>query len=154
MREDNIFDEAAKDMTLEHKFFVNFGFSFAKQIRYELSVHPHINTQKDLAIAMKKTESEISRMLTGLHNLTLDSISKLCFVFGKELILTDLMAQEKYNSTLATGNEGNMIFINITINQFIILPMRNNNDEYQETVTLQDLFDSMPILPSKELMLS
>jgi DNA-binding Xre family transcriptional regulator len=98
------FEELEKEIKKEHTFFVDFGLDFAKQVRYVLSIHPTIKTQKDLANALGKKESEISRMMTGLHNLTLESISKICGVLDYDLILTDLKAQQKYNSHLVSTN--------------------------------------------------
>lgn len=43
-------------------------------------------SQKDLAKAMGKNESEISKWLSGSHNLTLKSITKLETVLGRELL--------------------------------------------------------------------
>ena len=43
-------------------------------------------TQKDLAQAMDKRESEVSRWLAGEHNLTLKSIAKLEAALGMEII--------------------------------------------------------------------
>lgn len=43
-------------------------------------------TQKDLANNLGKSESEISKWLSGTHNLTLRSIAKLSASLGKEII--------------------------------------------------------------------
>lgn len=43
-------------------------------------------TQKELAKKMGKTESEISKWLSGLHNLTLKSIAKLETVLEADLL--------------------------------------------------------------------
>ena len=43
-------------------------------------------TQRDLARAMGKSESEISKWLTGLHNLELRTIYKIEAVLGEEII--------------------------------------------------------------------
>jgi len=49
-------------------------------------------TQKDLAKKMGKTESEISKWLSGLHNLTLKSIAKLEVVLEAALLETPQIA--------------------------------------------------------------
>ena len=56
-------------------------------------------TQKELAQKLGKTESEVSRMLSGLHNLTLKSIAKLEAELGSDIIVTPLEACKKYKST-------------------------------------------------------
>ncbi len=43
-------------------------------------------TQKDLAIKMEKTPSEISKWLNGDHNFTLRSLAKLQAELGQEII--------------------------------------------------------------------
>ncbi len=43
-------------------------------------------TQKELAKKMGKTESEVSKWLSGLHNLTLKSITKLETVLEADLL--------------------------------------------------------------------
>lgn len=42
--------------------------------------------QKDLAQAMGKSESEISKWLTGLHNLELKTIARIEVVLGEEIL--------------------------------------------------------------------
>ncbi|MBV6439407.1 MAG: XRE family transcriptional regulator [Haliscomenobacteraceae bacterium CHB4] len=44
-------------------------------------------TQKDLAKTMGKTESEVSRWLSGLHNITLKSIVKMETVLGADILV-------------------------------------------------------------------
>ncbi len=43
--------------------------------------------QRDLALALGKSESEISKWLGGEHNFTLLSISKLEAVLGEEILI-------------------------------------------------------------------
>jgi len=53
-------------------------------------------SQKDLAGALGKTDAEVSRWLSGTHNLTLRSIAKLEAVLDADLILTPLKAADRY----------------------------------------------------------
>lgn len=65
-------------------------------IRKNLDVAARVNellkqkgwTQKDLAKALSKTESEVSRWLSGLHNITLKSIAKMEVVLEADIIVT------------------------------------------------------------------
>jgi transcriptional regulator with XRE-family HTH domain len=66
------------------------------QVAELLSTHPTIKTQKQLADALGKNASEISKWLSGLHNITLESITKMEAVFGADIIMTDIKAKEKY----------------------------------------------------------
>lgn len=45
-------------------------------------------TQKALADQLGKKESEVSRWLSGLHNFTLKSLTRLEAVLGEDLVLT------------------------------------------------------------------
>jgi transcriptional regulator with XRE-family HTH domain len=45
-------------------------------------------TQKALADMLGKQESEVSRWLTGLHNFTLKTLTRLEAVLGEDLVLT------------------------------------------------------------------
>lgn len=44
--------------------------------------------QKDLAKALGKTETEVSRWLSGTHNLTIATIAKIAAVLGDDIITT------------------------------------------------------------------
>ncbi len=45
-------------------------------------------TQRDFAKALGKTETEVSRWLSGTHNLTLATIAKMASVLGDDIITT------------------------------------------------------------------
>lgn len=44
-------------------------------------------SQKDFARMMGKTETEVSRWLSGTHNLTISTISKITSVLGEDIIV-------------------------------------------------------------------
>ncbi len=52
-------------------------------------------TQKELAKVLGKTESEVSKWLSGTHNLTLRSIAKLEAALEADIILTPQKAQKR-----------------------------------------------------------
>jgi len=52
--------------------------------------------QKDLARELGKTTAEVSKWLSGSHNLTLRSIAKMEVALGADLILTPQKASQKY----------------------------------------------------------
>ena len=53
-------------------------------------------TQKDLAKALGKSPAEISKWLSGTHNFTLKSITKIEVVFGTDIIVTPQQANGKH----------------------------------------------------------
>jgi len=61
-------------------------------------------TQKDLADALGKSEAEISKWLSGMHNLTLKSITKMEVALGKEIILTIRKAEVKFREVELVTN--------------------------------------------------
>lgn len=54
---------------------------------YELMEKSNM-TQKDLAKKLGKTETEVSRWLSGTHNLTLATIAKLSVALNDDIIVT------------------------------------------------------------------
>lgn len=65
---------------------VDMAFMIANRI-YELLEQKGM-TQKDLARRLGKTETEVSRWLSGTHNLTLSTIAKLSVALNDEIIQT------------------------------------------------------------------
>jgi transcriptional regulator with XRE-family HTH domain len=56
-------------------------------------------SQKDLAKKIGKQESEVSKLLSGRHNITLHTLTKIETVLGEDIIITPIEAFEKYKST-------------------------------------------------------
>ncbi|MEM8525089.1 MAG: helix-turn-helix transcriptional regulator [Bacteroidota bacterium] len=70
-------------------------------------------TQKDLAKRLEKSESEISKWLSGGHNITLKTIIKLELALGAEILQTPLhfndeeeMTQGKQDKKIEGQTEG------------------------------------------------
>jgi transcriptional regulator with XRE-family HTH domain len=80
----------------ENKIFVKKNLEISEQI-YSLLKEKNW-TQKELASRLGKSESEVSKLLSGLHNLTLISIAKLEAELGSDIIVTPLEACKKYKS--------------------------------------------------------
>jgi transcriptional regulator with XRE-family HTH domain len=51
-------------------------------------------SQKDLAQRLGKSESEVSKLLSGLHNLTLRSLAKIEAVLESDVIVTPKVASK------------------------------------------------------------
>jgi len=77
----------------ENRIFVKKNLAISAQV--EALLKEKNWSQKDLAKKLGKTESEVSRMLSGLHNLTLKSIAKLEAVLENDIIVTPLEVNEK-----------------------------------------------------------
>ena len=77
----------------ENRIFVKKNLEISAQV--EALLKEKNWSQKDLAKKLGKTESEVSRLLSGLHNLTLKSIAKLEAVLENDIIVTPLEVNEK-----------------------------------------------------------
>ena len=72
------------------KRMIGMSMDIASQI-YEYMKESEM-TQRELANELGKSESEISKWLTGSHNFTLESIAKIEEVFDKKIILVPMFA--------------------------------------------------------------
>lgn len=52
--------------------------------------------QRDLARLLGKTDAEVSRMLSGLHNLTVKTLARLEVALEQDIIITPLKAHENH----------------------------------------------------------
>lgn len=84
-------------ITGENRIFVKKNLAISEQISAILKEKGW--TQKQLAQRLGKNESEVSKLLSGLHNPTLKSIAKLEAELGTDIIVTPLEACEKYKTT-------------------------------------------------------
>ena len=77
-------------------------------------------TQKDLALAMGKQESEISKWLTTIHNFTLRSIAKMEAVLGADIVKIPLSEE--------IAGASNYVYIKVIANS-----NANQKDIFAET---------------------
>lgn len=75
--------------------FVDQNLEITEQVHALLKVKGW--SQKELAEAMGKTPAEVSRWLSGQHNLTLKTIAKLETVLKADIILTPRQAIKRYH---------------------------------------------------------
>lgn len=54
-------------------------------------------TQRQLAEALGKKESQVSKWLTGFHNFTLKTITEIEDVLGEDLLLTSFEARKRFS---------------------------------------------------------
>ncbi len=103
-RRNNIIEKIKNRIKPETKISVDLSIDIADQVRHLLKYGNNIKTQKKLAEILNKEESEISKWLSGLHNLTIDSIAKLTAALDHDIILTDLKARAKYERVIIIYN--------------------------------------------------
>lgn len=80
----------------ENRIFVKKNLNISEQVYALLEQKGW--SQKVFAQKLDKNESEVSKWLSGLHNLTLQSIAKMEAVLEADIITTPLEACEKYKS--------------------------------------------------------
>lgn len=77
-------DEVRQNMSPEMKRQMELSVKIANRI-YEIMEAQGLS-QKDLAILLGKTETEVSRWLSGTHNMTMATIAKISEALGTDVI--------------------------------------------------------------------
>jgi transcriptional regulator with XRE-family HTH domain len=80
-----LFDQIAQETPEHVRIFVDLSFEVADRIQALLLAKNM--QQKDLAKALGKQESEVSKWLTGTHNFTLKTLSKIQAILEDEVIM-------------------------------------------------------------------
>ena len=84
MKANKILNGIRKDISPEMKQQVELSVAIANRIYEILNIKGM--TQKDLAQRLGKTETEVSRWLSGTHNLTLSTICKISTALGEDIV--------------------------------------------------------------------
>ena len=84
MKTNRIMDEIRGSISPETKLQMEMSVAIANRI-YEI-LEAKGMTQKDLAKRLGKTETEVSRWLSGTHNLTLSTICKISAALDEEIV--------------------------------------------------------------------
>ena len=80
-----IMDDIRGRMSPEMKKKMEMSVSIANKI-YDI-LEARGMSQKDLAKMLGKTETEVSRWLSGMHNLTIGTIAKISIALGEDIIV-------------------------------------------------------------------
>ena len=84
MKTNRIMDDIRGSISPEMKLQMEMSVAIANRI-YEI-LEAKGMTQKDLAMRLGKTETEVSRWLSGTHNLTLSTICKISAALEEEIV--------------------------------------------------------------------
>ena len=79
-------EERRNKISKEIDVFVKQSFDIVDRI-HEILVAQG-KEQRDLALLLGKSESEISKWMTGTHNFTIKTLSKIESILGEKIILT------------------------------------------------------------------
>ena len=85
LRTNWMIDEVRRSITPEMKLQMEMSVAIANRICDILEAKGM--TQKELARKLGKTETEVSRWLSGTHNLTLSTISKVSVALGEDIVI-------------------------------------------------------------------
>ena len=77
-------DEIRQTMTPEMKRQMDLSVQIANRI-YEIMEDKGLS-QKDLAHLLGKTETEVSRWLSGTHNMTMATLAKISSALGTDIV--------------------------------------------------------------------
>lgn len=91
-----VLERMRQKISPEQREFVKMNLSIARQIGYLLKKQGL--TQKEFAEKLEKNESEVSRYLSGLHNVSLKTLAKIKVALGEDIITTPIEACEKYKT--------------------------------------------------------
>lgn len=86
MKTNKLMDSIRDSISPETKKQTELSVSIANRI-YEILEEKNLS-QKDLARLLGKTETEVSRWLSGTHNLTMATIAKISTALGVDIIQT------------------------------------------------------------------
>lgn len=84
MKTNRVMDEIRSTISPEMKLQMELSVAIANRI-YEI-LEAKGMSQKDFATLMGKTETEVSRWLSGTHNLTTATICKISAALGQEVV--------------------------------------------------------------------
>ena len=84
MKTNHIMDEIRETISPEMKMQMELSVAIANRI-YKILEEKGMS-QKDFARLMGKTETEISRWLSGTHNMTLATLCKISIALGENLL--------------------------------------------------------------------
>ncbi|MBQ8462898.1 MAG: helix-turn-helix transcriptional regulator [Prevotella sp.] len=96
MKTNRIMDEIRGTISPEMKLQMELSVAIANRI-YEI-LEAKGMSQKDFAHLLGKTETEVSRWLSGTHNLTMATICKISVALGEDIIkVADYTAEPTYD---------------------------------------------------------
>lgn len=84
MKTNKLLDEIRQTMTPEMKRQMDLSVQIANRI-YEIMKDKGLS-QKDLAHLFGKTETEVSRWLSGTHNMTMATLAKISSALGTDIV--------------------------------------------------------------------
>ena len=103
MKTNKLMDEIRQTMSPEMKAQMELTVGFANRI-YDILAAKGLS-QKDLARLVGKTETEVSRWLSGTHNFTIATIAKISAALGEDIMIPSTKKpSRKFRNTSQTSS--------------------------------------------------
>ena len=99
--------------------YVDVNLDISEQINHYLDIKGW--SQKDLATKLGKSEAEVCKWLSGMHNLTLKSITKMEAVLEERVIMTPIVAKKEFSKT-----------------QYVVLKVHGSSNEDINPIRFED----------------
>lgn len=96
--ETSAFDRLLSKTPKRVENFVDTSFDIVDEI--DLNLNKKGKSRSDLAKMLDKNESEISKIMSGLHNLTIKTISKISTALDEKIITTPSKEKAKYEAEI------------------------------------------------------
>lgn len=93
-----IINNAFRNIDPRNKKFIEKNMDIVEEV-YSIMEQKGIDSQKELAALCGKKESELSKLLSGMQNMTLRSITALEVALGEDIILVSHKAKERFQKT-------------------------------------------------------
>lgn len=98
MEENKNFEEIKNNTPKDIQIFVDKSFDIADEVDFILENQG--KSRANLATDLRKNESEISKWLSGLHNLTIKSVAKIEASLGETVLTTPSKERAKYEEAI------------------------------------------------------
>lgn len=99
MKTNRLLDEIRQTMTPEMKRQMEMSVKIANRI-YEIMEEKGLS-QKDLAHLLGKTETEVSRWLSGTHNMTMATIAKISEALNADIVKVTSKRRKRKEAIMA-----------------------------------------------------
>ena len=104
MQNQSAFDEIGARAPKDSAIFVDLALDISDWV--DAILKKKGMTRRELAQALGKTDSEVSKWISGLHNLTLKSIAKLSAVLDETIVATPQKFWEQHQTGVEVKIEG------------------------------------------------
>jgi len=130
------FKKVREKINPESKEFISLSLDIIDQVHYILKESGI--TQRELAEKLGKSESEISKWLSGGHNITLKTLAKLKVALGTDVITTPLRNIGNYYNTYQEQDLGTAKIVQLN-------PRSTESVEYSDSIEFEETSNNIAL---------